>query len=132
MVAIELDGFNETAISNFYFDIPYGIFSNDAGTVNNGKRMSTNVAGLQSVKLEMPALVKSIVTAFAGGDIAGLLGKAIFILPLAFIIVPIVLGKLEKNAQKIYDLYGISVHRLFSDAQKAVYKLIPYLLGSIF
>ena len=132
MIAVEIDGFEGSAVSSFCFDIPYGILSDGSGVTNAGTKMYADVQGLQKMKLELPSLAKRLVKDFATGNLGGVLGKIIFILPIAWILAPILLNKIEKNAQTIYDVYGIDLHPLFADASKAVRRLLPYLIGSIF
>ncbi len=133
MVSMKFDAFEASGLGGFYFDFPRGMLSDADGLLfNNAGRSNANVDGLQIKTLELPSLVKSIFNDFATGNFSGLLGKAIFILPLSFIIIPILLKKMESSTQKVYDIYGISVHQLFADAGKAVRKIIPYLIGSFF
>ena len=132
MVSVKLDAF-ESNIGSFIFELPRDLLCSADGLLyNNNETAVVAVDGLQVRTLELPSLVKSIFTDFVTGNYLGLLGKALFILPLSFIILPLLMNKTEKSAQKIYDLYGISVHQLFDDAQKAVRKIIPYLIGQIF
>lgn len=133
MFAIQFDNFETGLVNEFHFDFPKGMLSVSGGTkFSNATRTVAEVNGLQSKTLELPSLLRRMFRDFATGNFGALIGKAFFILPLAMILAPILLRSLEKNAQKIYDSYGIDVHPMFSDAQKAVRKILPYLIGQIF
>lgn len=132
MVAIQVDDFEELKISSFYFDLPEGMLSASAsGQISAAARKSVNVSGLQTRTLALPSLVKKLAKDFMSGNYSGLLGKAIFILPLALIIVPILLKTLETKVQKIYSIYGIDVHPVFVAAKKALRNILQILFDGL-
>ncbi|MCR5151195.1 MAG: hypothetical protein K6B52_08240 [Clostridiales bacterium] len=133
MFAIQIDNFETGTVSEFYFDFPEEMLSLSSGTkYSKATRTTAHVDGLQSEKLELPSLIRRMFSDFSTGKFGALIGKVFLILPIALLLVPILMKSLENNAQKVYNNYGINVHSLFSDAQKAVRKILPYFINQIF
>lgn len=133
MITMQIDDFEGADINAFTFAFPEGLLKDSkTGKINKNDVAYGRIDGLAARGVKLPRTIKKIVTAIMNEDFGSLITTVLFILPFAFIAIPILLSIVSSRLQKVYDIYDINVKKILKDVWKAFKKAIPNLLGLIF
>ncbi|MBQ3150137.1 MAG: hypothetical protein IJB86_02700 [Clostridia bacterium] len=133
MITMQIDDFDGADVNQFIFELPEGLLKDS----NSGKISSADVPfgwveGLSAREVKLPRTVKKIVNAIMTDDFTSLIGTVLWLLPFAFIAVPILISIVSSRLQDVYDIYDMDVKKVLKTAWKNLKKAIPNLIGQIF
>ncbi len=131
MIAIGLDSYIN--INADIFEFPEGILIDSKNNIKNEYNgFYVAVEGLEVKTVKLPSLIKKVITNLENEDIGSLIFTLLPILPIAFIVLPILLSTTVNRFQKVYNVYGISLKSLKRDANKIIFNIIPILINNLF
>lgn len=133
MITMQIDDFDGADINEFIFEFPQGLLKDSkSGKISSDDAAYNRVEGLAARGVKLPRTIKKIVNAIMNEDFGSLITTVLFILPFAFIVIPILISIVSSRLQDVYDVYDIDVKKILKTAWKNLKKAIPNLLGLIF